>query len=195
MLGARGDPALEAVALQPKPRRIVESLRCCPGQAVFLLIIPWVVTRSGPMPHCRFGRETKETLVGDRNLGDARFDYTERYLQWFDYWLKGEKDDALKRPKVRYYQMGANEWVTLRRVILPQLAPGIIGGALLAFIISMDDLVITYFVAGVDSTTLPLFIFSMLRRGVKPEINAIANLFVIFSLVLASIGLYLRRKR
>ncbi len=91
--------------------------------------------------------------------------------------------------------LGANEWVTLRRVILPQLAPGIIGGALLAFIISMDDLVITYFVAGVDSTTLPLFIFSMLRRGVKPEINAIATLLVIFSLVLASIGLYLRRKR
>ena len=68
--------------------------------------------------------------------------------------------------------LGANEMVTMRRIILPQLAPGIIGGALLAFIISMDDLVITYFIAGVDSTTLPLFIFSMLRRGVKPEINA-----------------------
>jgi len=49
-------------------------------------------------------------------------------------------------------------------VILPQLAPGIIGGALLAFIILMDDLVITYFIADVDSTALPLFIFGMLRR-------------------------------
>lgn len=91
--------------------------------------------------------------------------------------------------------LGANEWVTLRKVVLPQLAPGIIGGALLAFIISMDDLVITYFIAGVDSTTLPLFIFSMLRRGVKPEINAIATLLVLFSLVVASLGLYLRRRR
>ncbi|MEX0809620.1 MAG: ABC transporter permease [Dongiaceae bacterium] len=90
--------------------------------------------------------------------------------------------------------LGANEWVTMRRVILPQLAPGIIGGALLAFIISMDDLVITYFIAGVDSTTLPLFIFGMLRRGVKPEINAIATLLVLFSLIVASIGLYLRRR-
>lgn len=91
--------------------------------------------------------------------------------------------------------LGANEMVTMRRVILPQLAPGIIGGALLAFIISMDDLVITYFIAGVDSTTLPLFIFSMLRRGVKPEINAIATLLVLSSLMIASFGLYLRRRQ
>lgn len=91
--------------------------------------------------------------------------------------------------------LGANEWVTLRKVVLPQLAPGIIGGALLAFIISMDDLVITYFIAGVDSTTLPLFIFSMLRRGVKPEINAIATVLVLFSLIVAAVGLYLRRRQ
>jgi len=91
--------------------------------------------------------------------------------------------------------LGAGEWTTLRKVVLPQLAPGIVGGALLAFIISMDDLVITYFIAGVGSTTLPLFIFSMLRRGVKPEINAIATLLVLFSLVVAATGLYLRRRR
>ncbi|MBE9556509.1 MAG: ABC transporter permease [Proteobacteria bacterium] len=91
--------------------------------------------------------------------------------------------------------LGANDWVTLRRVVLPQLAPGIIGGALLAFIISMDDLVITYFIAGVDSTTLPVFIFGMLRRGVKPEINAVATLLVLFSLAVAAVGLYLRRRR
>ncbi len=66
----------------------------------------------GPLPHCQFGNEKKESIVGDRNLGDARFDYTQRYLEWFDYWLKGEKNDAVTRPKVRYYQMGANEWVT-----------------------------------------------------------------------------------
>lgn len=91
--------------------------------------------------------------------------------------------------------LGASEWTTLRKVLLPQLAPGIVGGALLAFIISMDDLVITYFIAGVDSTTLPLFIFSMVRRGVKPEINAIATLIILFSLVVASLGLWLRSRR
>ena len=91
--------------------------------------------------------------------------------------------------------LGASEWTTMRKVLLPQLAPGIVGGALLAFIISMDDLVITYFIAGVDSTTLPLFIFSMVRRGVKPEINAIATLIILFSLIVASLGLWLRSRR
>lgn len=91
--------------------------------------------------------------------------------------------------------LGASEWQTLRLVTLPRLAPGIIGGALLAFIISFDDLVITYFIAGVDSTTLPVFIFGMIRRGVKPEINAIATLLVLFSVGVAALGLFLRSRR
>lgn len=80
-------------------------------------------------------------------------------------------------------------------MVLPQLLPGIVGGALLAFIISMDDLVITYFIAGVDVTTLPMFIFAMLRRGIKPEINAIAVMMLTFSFVVASLGLYLRSRQ
>ncbi|SDD57012.1 ABC transporter permease [Ruegeria marina] len=91
--------------------------------------------------------------------------------------------------------LGANEWVTFRKVLLPQLMPGVVGGAMLAFIISMDDLVITYFIAGTDSTTLPMFIFSMIRRGVKPEINAIATLLILASLIIAGAGLYLRSRR
>jgi spermidine/putrescine transport system permease protein len=90
--------------------------------------------------------------------------------------------------------LGANGFVTFRRVTLPLIMPGVIGGALLAFIISMDDLVITYFIAGVDSTTLPVFIYGMLRRGVKPEINAIASLMILFSLIVASAGLYFRSR-
>ncbi|WP_448952738.1 ABC transporter permease [Labrys neptuniae] len=91
--------------------------------------------------------------------------------------------------------LGANEWTTFRKVVFPQLLPGIVGGALLAFIISMDDLVITYFIAGVDVTTLPMFIFAMLRRGIKPEINAIAVMMLSFSFVVASLGLYLRSRQ
>jgi spermidine/putrescine transport system permease protein len=91
--------------------------------------------------------------------------------------------------------LGANEWVTFLRVILPQLMPGVVGGALLAFIISMDDLVITYFISGVDTQTLPIFIFGMLRRGIKPEVNAIATMMLLFSFAVASLGLYLRMRR
>lgn len=91
--------------------------------------------------------------------------------------------------------LGAGPWTTFRRITLPLIAPGIAGGAMLAFIISMDDLVITYFISGVDSTTLPVFIYSMIRRGIKPEINAIATLLLLASLVIAAGGLYLRSKQ
>ena len=91
--------------------------------------------------------------------------------------------------------LGANPWTTFRRVTLPMILPGVIGGALLAFIISMDDLVITYFIAGVDSTTLPVFIYGMLRRGIKPEINAIATIMLLFSIAIASLGLYLKNRK
>ena len=91
--------------------------------------------------------------------------------------------------------LGADGWTTFRRITLPLILPGVIGGALLAFIISMDDLVITYFIAGVDSTTLPVFIYGMLRRGVKPEINAIATLMLLFSIAIASLGLYFQAQK
>ena len=100
-------------------------------------------------------------------------------------------DDSLEQASA---DLGATPWTTFRRVTLPQILPGIVGGALLAFIISMDDLVITYFIAGVNSTTLPVFIYGMLRRGIKPEINAIATLMLVFSFVIASLGLYFRKR-
>jgi len=90
--------------------------------------------------------------------------------------------------------LGANEWTTFRRVTLPLIAPGVIGGALLAFIISLDDLVITYFISGPNASTLPVFIYGMLRRGIKPEIAAIASLMVLFSLIVAAIGIYVRSR-
>ncbi len=103
-----------------------------------------------------------------------------------------DMDDALEEASA---DLGANPWVTFRRVTLPMILPGVIGGALLAFIISMDDLVITYFIAGVDSQTLPVFIYGMLRRGIKPEINAIATIMLLFSFVIAAVGLYMRARR
>lgn len=90
--------------------------------------------------------------------------------------------------------LGASEWTTFRKVTLPQLAPGVLGGAMLSFIISMDDLVITYFISGTGSQTLPIFIFGMIRRGVKPEINAIATLIILASVLIAALGLWLHAR-
>lgn len=91
--------------------------------------------------------------------------------------------------------LGASPLTTFRRVTLPLLMPGVIGGFLLAFIISLDDVVITYFIAGVDTQTLPLFILAMMRRGLRPQINALAVLLILFSFLVASAGLYFRSRK
>jgi spermidine/putrescine transport system permease protein len=90
--------------------------------------------------------------------------------------------------------LGANELQTFWHVTLPLLMPGILGGALLAFTLSLDDFVITFFTAGVGSTTLPLRIYSMVKLGVTPEINAISTLLVVASMTLLMGSLFLQRK-
>ncbi len=90
--------------------------------------------------------------------------------------------------------LGANAWTTFRRVTLPILMPGIVSGALLAFTLSLDDFVITFFVAGPGSTTLPVRVYSMIKFGVTPEVNAISTLMLLGSTVLVVISLLLQRK-
>lgn len=64
-----------------------------------------------PTLHCAYTRATENTIVGERSVGDARLNYDEQITAWFDYWLKGEKNDFLeKTPKVQYYTMGMNKW-------------------------------------------------------------------------------------
>ncbi|HEY3475899.1 MAG TPA: ABC transporter permease [Anaerolineales bacterium] len=80
--------------------------------------------------------------------------------------------------------LGADEWQAFKRVTLPLLMPGIIGGALMAFTLSLDDYLITVFTKGIREQTMPLYIYSLVRRGVTPEINALST-----ALLLGSIGL------
>ena len=89
--------------------------------------------------------------------------------------------------------LGATPVVTFFLVTVPLIAPGIVAGWLLGFSISLDDVVITQFTSGPGSTTLPLLIFSLVRRGVKPDINAMATIFVIVA-VLLTFGLGLLQR-
>lgn len=79
--------------------------------------------------------------------------------------------------------LGANELRTFRRVVLPLLGPGILAGALIALALSIDDFVITYFTAGAGASTLPVRIYSMVRRGVTPEVNALSTLLLAATLL------------
>lgn len=82
----------------------------------------------------------------------------------------------------------ASPWRRFRRIELPLLAPGVFAGALLAFISSLGDFVISYFVSGPGSTTLPVYIFGMIRTGVTPEVNALSALFLLASIFVISIA-------
>lgn len=82
--------------------------------------------------------------------------------------------------------LGADEWTTFRRVTLPMILPGVLSGALLAFTLSLDDFVITFFTNGPGSTTLPIYVYGLLRRIITPQVNALSTVWIltVFSVVL-----------
>lgn len=84
--------------------------------------------------------------------------------------------------------LGAGEWEAFRRVTLPLITPGVLAGGLLAFTLSMDDFIVTFFTSGPGSTTLPLYIYGAVKFGVSPVINALSALMLL--LTVAAIGLF-----
>ncbi len=90
--------------------------------------------------------------------------------------------------------LGADEWTTMWKVTLPLLMPGIVAAALLTFPWSFNDFVITFFVSGVGSSTLPLRVYSMIRLGVSPMVNALGTLIVVVPLIIVIIGAYFDRR-
>jgi spermidine/putrescine transport system permease protein len=88
----------------------------------------------------------------------------------------------------------ATPWQAFRRVTLPLLLPGILAGAMLAFVISLDDVVITLLVAGPGQDTLPLYVIGQLRRIVTPEMNAVSSMFLLVSALLVTLFFFLSRR-
>ena len=99
--------------------------------------------------------------------------------------------DELFEPRSRdaARDLGATGWQTFRHVTLPLISPGVIAGALLAFTISWDDFLIAFFTAGVGSTTLPMKVYSMIKFGVSPEINAVSTIMILFTMILMLLAL------
>jgi spermidine/putrescine transport system permease protein len=89
--------------------------------------------------------------------------------------------------------LGANGLQTFWRVTLPLMMPGVFAGALLAFTLSIDDFVITFFTAGPGSTTLPLRIYAMVKTGITPEVNALSAMMLLASMMLVVLSLVLQR--
>jgi spermidine/putrescine transport system permease protein len=89
----------------------------------------------------------------------------------------------------------ATRWKTFRYITLPQILPGVVGGGLLALTLSLDDVVVTQFAAGPGATTLPVFVFSLIRKGVTPMINAVSVVMLVASLVLVGLSLLIEHFR
>jgi ABC-type spermidine/putrescine transport system permease subunit II len=85
--------------------------------------------------------------------------------------------------------LGANPAATFRHVTFPLILPGILAGALFAFTLSLDEFVITLFTIG-PQTTLPLYVFSQVKFGVTPKINALATLLLLGSVIILMLGIY-----
>lgn len=87
------------------------------------------------------------------------------------------------------YDLGATRWQTFRHVTVPYMLPGIIAGCLLVFTLSLDNFVISFFTSGPGSTTFPIKIYSMLRFGVTPEVNAASTLLIVLTLTITCAAL------
>ena len=85
--------------------------------------------------------------------------------------------------------LGASEWRTLKDVILPHMAPSLVAGSFLAFTLSLDDFVITFFTSGPDTVTFPVKVYSMVRFSVTPEVNAASTILIVLTIVLTAIAL------
>jgi spermidine/putrescine transport system permease protein len=91
--------------------------------------------------------------------------------------------------------LGADEWTTFWRVTLPQILPGVLSGALLAFTLSFDDYVITSFVTGAGTSTLPVVVYGMVRRNIEPTVNAISTIVLAVTTLLIWLADRLNRPR
>lgn len=90
--------------------------------------------------------------------------------------------------------LGAHEWQVFQRITLPLIWPAVLSGGLLAFTLSLDEFVITFFTSGPGSTTLPIQVWSMVKRGVTPEINALSALMLLVSIALVTLSVVLQRR-
>jgi spermidine/putrescine transport system permease protein len=101
-------------------------------------------------------------------------------------------DLTLERAAADLY---ATPWKTFRCITLPLLWPGILAGLMLAFVISLDDVVITNFVKSGGQDTLPTYMLGQLRRAITPEMNAISAVFLLLSVVIVTMFFFMSRKQ
>ncbi len=91
--------------------------------------------------------------------------------------------------------LGASEWAVARDAVIPHMRPGLLAGGLLAFTLSLDDFVITFFTSGPESVTFPVKIYSMVRFSVTPEVNAASTVLIVITVTVTALALWIQNKK
>ncbi len=168
-----GKPALEGAVALP-----IVVPEICMGVAMlvfFAKVMPWPAGLPWPLnlgsiiiAHISFAFPFVATVVRARLTSFNR-----------------ELEEAAK-------DLGASEWRTFVDVLIPHMQPALVAGALLAFTLSLDDFVITFFTSGPDTVTFPVKVYSMLRFSVTPEVNAASTILIVLTILLTAVGLRLQ---
>ena len=90
--------------------------------------------------------------------------------------------------------LGASDWQVYRDIVIPYMKPGLLAGALLAFTLSLDDFVITFFTSGPETVTFPVKVYSMVRFSVTPEVNAASTVLIVLTVILTALAMWLQSK-
>jgi spermidine/putrescine transport system permease protein len=161
------------------------------------VVIPEITMGVSLLVFFKLGFDLIEKISGDRpfpGLMTVIIGHIAFSISFVAIVIRARLTDMNPRLEEAARDLGANEWRTFRRVTYPLMLPGIISGGLLAFTLSLDDFVITFFVGGGTVTTLPVYVWGLVRRGVSPEINAVSTLMILASTALIGISLLLQSR-
>lgn len=187
-LGATLAATMAALALTRGPRFRGRMLAL--GIVNQPLVIPEIVTAIATLSLFSLVKR----LTGVNGIGYLMLAHTAFCIPFAFMPVRARLEDMTLTLEQAAADLYATPWQVFRRVTLPLLAPGILAGAMLAFVVSLDDVIITLMVAGPGETTLPIYILGAIRRGITPEINAVSTILVGVSVLLVLLLFWVQRR-
>lgn len=157
------------------------------------LLIPEIVIAIASMAF--FSLVGLNLLIGDLPLGNVLIAHTVFCIPFAYSPIRARMETLQPSLFEAAADLYATPWQAFRHVTLPLMMPGITSGAMLAFITSIDDFIITQMVAPPGGSTLPVYIYSMIRRNITPEINAVSTILLVLSIVMVSLSYIINRRK
>lgn len=151
------------------------------------IVIPEIVMAVALLVFFAFGFDVLNTLLGIRlrfSLTTVIIAHVAFNISFVTVVVRASLKAFDRRLEEAAHDLGANGWQTFRRITLPLIMPGILGGALLAFTISLDDFIISFFTTGPGGTLLPIEVYGRVKRAVTPTINAVSTVMLLLSMLL-----------